>query len=144
METKRCSKCGEVRGVEKFSLYYGKYYLSMRNICHTCRGKKYRKDNPEYMKKYYKAHQDHIMRKSRQSYQINYNKIKEKARQNLYGNYLRQLLRQGGLENITEELIELKREQILLFRNLKQLKEVYYEPDDSNSQRIEPKNAASY
>lgn len=45
---------------------------------------------------------------------------------------------------ISEQLVDLKREQVLLKRNLKKLKEVYNEPNHTNIDAVESKNAKNF
>lgn len=75
------------------------------------------------------------------------NQYHQEKRESLADVYVRSVLHvKRGLcyKLITPELIQMKREQLKLFRNLKKLKEVYNESDHSNTEGIESKVTAPY
>jgi len=66
------------------------------------------------------------------------------ARAKLRDFYIKDQLKRRGIHKIDDRLIQMKREQVKLFRNLKKLKEVYNESNYSNTEGIESKAATSY
>ena len=117
MKTKRCPKCGQIKRLSEF-------YKHKRNkdgktsFCKSCcnaRSTRYRENNPEKV------------RASRKRYRENNpEKIKadlKKGRDELYPSYVKSLIRnQTGLnkEQITPDMIELKRQNLKLKRLLKE------------------------
>ena len=129
METKRCSKCGEVKDLNQFYLrtdrtsgYHSRCKSCLWELC-----RRWAKLNPLQRKK-------------------THTRWAKKNRENLTNTYIKMKLIRNNIlvEAITPKIIELKREQILLFRNLKQLKEVYYESNHSNPKRIESTDAKDF
>jgi len=178
---KRCSKCGEVKGIGEF--YTKKGGCGYRSACKLC-NKKYpscskesmglrlinwRKNNPEkarlQCRRYYQKHREKMierakkyaienplkaklwrLKESRKYRKNNRNDINKRANLAIHlllDGYIKQILHDCGLPK-TEELIELKREHILLKRNLKKLKEVNNEPNHTNIDAVESKNAKNF
>jgi hypothetical protein len=156
METKRCSKCGETKEMDDFIKESG-CVLGRSNVCKPCKNKRvnlWRKNNKDKCRIYWKKakarnparHLERIeyTKKWHDKHPEYMNNYMKKGIQNLCNRYISYRLKRIGIHIVTEELIELKREQLMLFRNLKQLKEVYYESNHSNPKRIESTDAKDF
>jgi DNA polymerase III alpha subunit (gram-positive type) len=75
MELKQCTKCKEIKLVERFNRR-GNGYVSK---CKECE-KQYRKDNEEHYKQYYKDNKEHISEYGKQYYKDNIERVKERHR----------------------------------------------------------------
>lgn len=133
--TRMCRKCGDTKELSLFrkrkSCHYGYSWICLecerqrqrkyvannkekiRLIC-----KKYRACNQEYFSlkkaRYRKKHKDTILAKGRE--------MCEKATNLLLDPYVKALLRHSGITEHNAELIEFKREQLKLYRALKEAK----------------------
>jgi len=143
MSTKKCSKCGEVKGLGEF--YKNNSAKDGRGgYCKTCQGaatKKWRANNPEkvnnpekqkqyrdnweaknfeknreYREKYRKDNREIVNRRSRESQKRAYDMLSDSyIRKRLYGTAAL------SAKDIPPQLIELKREAIRIERYLKEL-----------------------
>ena len=68
MQTKKCSKCGEVKAVSEF---YKNKYIKDR-FCNHCK---------KCMKQYYQSNKEKVLEQSKKYYQANNEKIKERQKQ---------------------------------------------------------------
>jgi hypothetical protein len=150
VKTKVCPKCGEEKPLTDEFWYQSKYirnkrrYVYWRRYCKKCASKiaaQSRKKHPQkwidYKKQYYQDHHDKVLfaRKKRRTNNPDKYKAMEKQRDKknrifLTDRYIRQCLRNAGImfSDITPEMIEIKRQQLILHRLLKQFtKEGLYE-----------------
>jgi len=117
-ETKICIKCGEEKSLNSFY----KDYNSKCKMCCIEYSKKYREQNIDKChksgKKYREQNRDKCFEYSRKKHKQN--------KENLTNTYIRNLLNNGisriKNKDIPLELIQAKREQIKLFRLIKQIK----------------------
>jgi hypothetical protein len=82
METKKCSKCGEVKGVEEFAK--SKLVKSvLQSVCRKCNDKEYRLKNKEhikeYEKEYYLKNKERIKERTNKYYHKNAEHYREYA-----------------------------------------------------------------
>jgi len=163
MQTKKCSKCGEVKAVSEF--YKDKYSKDgVRSSCKECKKQYYKANNEkilgqkkqhykankkkikkynkqyqqankekikEHRKQYYQANKEQIKEYNKQYYQANNEQIIEQKKQydqdninKLGDTYIKDIIRKqtnGMLKasDMPEELIELKRNNIILKRKIK-------------------------
>lgn len=140
--------CKECRSVINHEVYMRRVYKAPeRRKCSNCgidftpsgkgRGAM-RYCSPECV---YKGTREGTKRRNRSKRREKYGRIASKLHTMILSDkYIRDLLRdQFGLSNddITGEMIELKREQVQMRRYLKQSKEVRHESDNSDVQRVE-------
>lgn len=110
-------------------------------MCNNERGRKYQKKNPEYARKYREKNKERMNKNSMESYYRHRDEIAKRKREydkrtgykhqkrriaNLTDGYIKTVLKRKDwgdpIENPTPEMIQSKREQLLLHRELKQLK----------------------
>ncbi len=110
MDTKRCSKCGEVKEVEEFR--------KTHNQCKNCIGllrKKYDFLNREKI--------NERQRKYVKNNRARNNRDKGKYIAKMSSRYIDALIKhQLRIEDITPEMIDIKRQQIIIYRLLKEAK----------------------
>lgn len=136
MDTKQCSKCGEVKGVELFpktsrickvcrATYRHDFYLKTKERYkgrYDEKRKIWLAENPDkiksYSRKYYELHKSEIIRKQLPCNRVWRNKNADKviayqraACEKMHDSYIAKTLLQSGFpsESITPELIETKR-----------------------------------
>jgi hypothetical protein len=126
--TKVCRKCGEAKDADTF-FYRG------RNVCKRCwavKNKKWCQDNPGKMKQYNRnwknKNREKVIQANRNWENKNREKVKQKCREfcmksvsELRDSYINQIL---NLQNIiiSDETRELKRQQLIMKRTLKEFK----------------------
>ena len=129
METKKCIKCGGV-----FLLWC---FSEKKNTCKRCikkYNKEYRLKNKykenKYRKEYRLENKDNDKQYRKKHYFKNKKKINEqhkeyrlKNKEDLNDRYVKSLFRSLKTEDVPQELIELKREQIIMSKLLKESKE---------------------
>lgn len=135
METKRCSKCGEVKTLDAFSPQAGTR-LGRAAQCKACRvsaAKQRYLENSEKFKersrRWATENPEKANARNARQYFKNPEKTKKRVnrhREHLAPHYVASLLRLAIAE-LTPELFELKREQILTTRALRELKKVINE-----------------
>jgi len=137
-ETKICLKCGKEKPLNDFHKKFENKdgFNSRCKICRNEYGRKYRKKNQikliSYNKLYREQNQDYYLKYKKKYREQNQDKIfeynKKYGKQNIdkiKDNYIKRLLYGNSgikFQDITSELIEAKREQIKLFRLIKQIK----------------------
>jgi 3-oxoacyl-[acyl-carrier-protein] synthase III len=115
MDSKACTKCLEVKPLSDF--YKDKSKKDgFRAGCKKCvyqQNTEWRKENPEFI------------RKANKKQRKKYNEWNKKAIEMLSDRYIKEILKDRGFtkEQITPELIAMKREQLELKRLSKQLKQ---------------------
>jgi len=79
MQTKQCTKCGEVKGLDEFSKDKGKKYgvSSQCKICKKQYKKKYYEENKEYFKKYRQENKERIKAKKKKYHEENRERINQ-------------------------------------------------------------------
>ena len=145
METKKCGKCGEVKPISEF--HKNKYTKDgLRYCCKEC-GKEYRENNTEKLKEYLREYRKNNPEKEKERkrkwrennpekikeykkdyYKNNTEKEKERSREyceNLHPSYVKHNLKQLGYteEEITPELIEVKKETLKTKRLIKTIQQ---------------------
>lgn len=117
METKRCSRCGEVKDVGEF--YYSK---ASKDHC-FCRCKKCDK---EYKKEYFKLHPEKLKERNRKYRK--YKPVSELTQEELAKERKRDRIRYARRHNTTIEELDKKKEEVMLKRDAEiQRKEAYKE-----------------
>jgi len=136
METKKCSKCGEVKSLSDFYKRYG-----MCKECASIQQREYRLKNAEKRIKYnkeYRLKNAERIREQKREYRLknaerireydkkysseNIEKIRKREKKNNYNltnKYIASLLR-ISIKDVPKELLEAKRAQIKIHRLLKQ------------------------
>ena len=122
MDTKTCIKCGEIKTIDLFR--------TKRNQCKNCCKEIYReyyKNNPDICTKYRRENYGYASLQSKKYVEKHPEKkslLRKKHISNLHDWYIKDLLKLTGFkpEQITPELIELKRITIKTERLCKQLK----------------------
>ncbi len=128
---KQCTTCGEWKELEEF-IKRKIIKSGLGSQCKVCRNeamRKYREKDPEAYReswgRYYVKNFDKVIEKCKQYCKNNpeRNRIyKKKSIKFLADSYLRNKLGRDGIP-ITPEMIQIRREQIMVHRALKQLKE---------------------
>ena len=126
----RCTKCGEYKKVEGFKMVRG--YI--KSHCYQCEAEQQRErslNNPEVWKNYRKLHKDKVREwkkisiervKGSETYIAQRKRAKLRKVNEIRDTYLKDNMKRDGIP-ITPETIELKRQQIMIHRELKQLKQ---------------------
>ena len=145
METKKCGKCGEVKPISEF-FKHKNTKDRMFPQCKCCMKKikeEYRKKHPEKTKEYRKKHQKEIkeyrkeyrkkhpektkesQKEYRKKYQKKLKEYQEECRKNLHPSYVKKELKRLGYtkEEITPELIEVKKETLKTKRLIKTIQQ---------------------
>jgi len=122
-ESKKCSKCNEIKELALFSKQKANND-GFRSYCKECMSvskKKYRQENRDKIleqgRKYQKENRNKMCEYSKK----NYLKYRDIISDNTIKKYLKNTLFLQ-LQEISQEMIELKKEQILLTRELRSLK----------------------
>ena len=130
METKKCTKCGEEKSLTEFRKYVkGRSYNNFCKACLASRAKTWRENNKEKVSALRKVSRAKNREKNcavsmawyKDNSEREIAKKKEKT-SGLHGGYVAQRLGLP-LAECTPELIELKREQLRIYRLTKQLKQ---------------------
>jgi hypothetical protein len=83
METKKCSKCGEVKSVKEFDK--GKRSKDgLRSQCKSCRKQyhaQHKEEKKQYRKQYYEQHKEEVKQKNKQYYEQHKEEAKQKNKQ---------------------------------------------------------------
>ena len=155
IRVKRCSKCGEEKELGEFYKdKFGKY--GVRSICKICQKElhkinyiKNKKKVKDQKQRWAKAHRQQINIRQQQLRKANSDRYRQYQRQwalkhpeqcknwgrkrgrqeiiNLADRYIKNILRSIGISQITPQMIQLKREQIMVHRALQSLKEAINE-----------------
>ena len=135
MESKACTKCGVVKPLSEFYFYKPRnYYWTMCNLCKKENNRRWQKENENSARqKRYRDNNREAIKKSKERWDSkNRDKIRERLKKNALKNrkqltspYIICLLTNQGFfpDQITPELIELKREQLEMTRLARQLKQ---------------------
>lgn len=132
MIEKRCSKCGKVKPIKRFSKRYDRK-CGYHAQCKDCSNKRIKQYMKEYRQRpYVKAKR----KKTRQAYDYKYKKsargkvsnkkYEKKKTENLHDHYIKHLLIQNttlSYSDIPQGLLEIKRLQIQLIRKIKKYDE---------------------
>lgn len=114
---KKCTKCNELKHISEYDLKSNGKIIAKCKPCYKLyiREHNIKPERIEYARNWYKKDKDSIKRKIYQHLQ----------RDNLTDYYVKSIMtRHGGLtfKDLPEELVEIKRKQMLLSRQIKQLK----------------------
>lgn len=137
METKTCGQCGKVKELGEF--YFRKDINKFSCTCNKCNGirrEKWRENNPDKarasIKKWREKNKEKILASKKKWNKKNIDKViaeKAKSIAKLSDGYVASAL--GiRIQYLSTELIELKRQQILIHRSTKQLIQTINEKQD--------------
>ena len=137
---KRCIKCGDVKFIDEFCIHksskdglaslckkcakeYNKEYWAKNKDKFKERGKEYRAKNKDKLKEYRAKNKDKF-KEHRAKNKDKFKEYKKEGTVKLSNVYVKGMLRTSGIKKhqITPELIELKKQQILLYREIKNIK----------------------